>query len=182
MSYCAIVTFKDGKSDDEVIYRNSWGGVALVWTKLFDAYLKNPDVDYDNWMMHLHDESWWGLAERTDLEWFERAVMTATYDRAMVRREHFKQLAEHFRQFVAKYLPEFGCVCHLLDWADFIEVCEAEAIGFYATSVGENLWYRYDEKVDETFPYDLNAEDKHFEVYDWLESLSEKGDAENGGV
>jgi hypothetical protein len=172
MSYCSLVYFRDGKPFAESEYRNAWGGAAKIWSDLFDAYLKRPSVPYDNWLMRCagDDSSLWDLAKRKDLPLFERAVHASTFDHAIIRREHFQQFVRHLREFVSKY-PADGKVNHLPSWADAIETSDAEAVGFYGTSVGDNPWFRYDSDSNETIPYDLNTGDEHFEVYDWLESM-----------
>lgn len=172
MSYCSLIYFRDGKPFAESEYRNAWGGAAKIWSDLFDAYLKRPSVPYDNWLTRCagNDSSLWDLAKRRDLPMFERSVHASTFDRAIIRREHFQQFVAHLRDFVSKY-PAGDKVCHLLAWADAIESSDAEAVGFYGTSCSCNPWYRFDEENDESIPYDLTTGDQHFEVYDWIESL-----------
>lgn len=173
MSYCELIMFRNGEPSDSIEFRNAWGGAARIWTSLFDTYMKDPSKGFDNWLSRCcnpQDRSLWDLAKRKDLPMFERAVHAATFDSAIVRNEHFKQFANHLREFVAKY-PVEGKVCHLSSWADEIESCDAEAVGFYGTSVAENTWYEFDDEKDESVPYNLNTGDKHFEVYDWLAEL-----------
>jgi hypothetical protein len=172
MSYCQIITFEKGLPKDHVEYSNSWGGCAFVWGSLFDAYLKDPLKPYDNWLSGIEsDDRLWKLTENNQLPLFERAVLTFTFDWAIVYQKNFKQLASHLREFVYKYLPEKGTVCHLPAWADFIEISNAEVIGLHATSVSENLWYPWDEEKDENIPYNLHTMDKHLEVYEYLDEI-----------
>lgn len=170
MSTCSIIYFRDGLPAEETDYRNAWGGSAKIWSDLFDAYLKDPRKEYDNWLTRCDgtDTSLWDLAKRKDLPAFERAVHASTFDLAIIRHEHFQQFAAHLREFVSKY-PAGEKVSHLSAWADAIESSDAEAIGFHGTSVSENLWFDYDSETEESIPYNLNTGDKHFEVYDWLE-------------
>lgn len=177
MSYCEIISFKDGVPGESVEYRNSHGGAAFVWNALFDTYLKDPAIEYDSWMMRAmdSDRSLWDLAKREDLPMYERAVHAATFDRAIVRAEHFKQFALDLRAFVERHRNEER-VCHLLEWAAFVESCNGEAVGFYGMSVSDNLWYEWvvdkdNEDEGESIPYNLNTGDKHFEVYDFLKEV-----------
>ena len=170
MSYCEIIMFENGKPGDTVQYGNAWGGAAYIWTILFDKYLKDPDVEYDSWLTRGITgldgiQCLWDLTKREDLLPFERAVHASTFDYAIVLRKNFKQFAEHLREFVAAY-PTKG-VCHLIQWAEMIESCEAEAIGFYGTSCGDNSWCKYQD--DEVILYDLNSQDDHFDIYDDVE-------------
>jgi len=165
--------FKDGKADTQEEFRNAWGGSAFVWTCVYDEHLKDPHDKYDSWMAcaGTGDRRLWDLASDARLQPFERAIHAFTFDRAMVRREHFAQLAQDLRDFHKRHLAKAaGKVCHLPEWADLIEGCEAEAVALYGTSVSDNLWWDYDEEIDMEVPYDLNERDEHFEVYDWLEA------------
>ncbi len=168
MSYCEIVTFKDGKPNGSVEYRNAWGGSVFIWTALFDKYLKDPSRPYHSWFLG-EPQALWDLATRKDLPLCERAVHTSTFDRAMVRREHFEMFVLHLREFVSRY-PRGDGVCHLSAWANFIESCDAEAVGFVGTSVSGSLWSEWNEETDEERLYDLNSGYEHLEVYDWLEA------------
>ena len=171
MSSCEIVTFSEGKPDHSVEFRNAWGGAAFIWSALFDQYLKDPEIPYHNWlsMVGSGDTSLWDLAKRPNLPLFERAVHAATFDYAIVSRDNFQSFVSHLREFVARYKRKYpGSVCHLEAWAQFIETCDAEAIGLVGTSVTGSLWNEWDEKTEEYLPYDLRTGTKHFEVYEFL--------------
>lgn len=166
MSYCAIIPFIDGKPQTPVQYKNSWGGAAHIWTALYDKYISNRQPG--GWLCGDTD-ALWELANRQDLPVVERAVHAATFDYAIIKKENYKRFAEDLRTFIAKYpVSREDQICHLPAWADFIESCEAEAIGFHGTSVSNNLWECFDSEKDEYVSYDLNKETKHFEVYEEL--------------
>lgn len=183
MSTCAIITFVEGTPDDELEFRNAWGGAALIWTALFDKYLKNPNIPYDNWMSRVSNpdsNDLWDLSKRKDLAMCERAVHVSTFDRAYVCRENFSTFVKHLREFDALY-PSSGNVSHLLGWASAIEGLErdVEAIGFHMTSVSEK-WFRWNEEDEESIPYNLHEEFNKtewrngpppVEVYELLEEL-----------
>lgn len=172
MSYCAIVTFEDGMPNDIVEYKNAWGGAARIWNSLFNKYLKDPYVQYDTWLSYgtKGDRRLWDLYKREDLSMFERAVLVSTFDHAIIFMKNFQQFANHLREF-ANHYPVDNSVCHLLSWAGFIESCGAEAIGFYGTSVCQNLWFDWDDKTEESIPYNLNSRNDHFEVYELLSKV-----------
>lgn len=140
MSYCQLIPFHDGKPEHGEEFRNAWGGAARIWDALFKRYLKDPNIKYDNWLGKRADDLW-PLARREDLPEFERAVHAFTFDRAYVRREHFKKLAADLRKFASNY-PAEG-IDHLPAWAQAIENLDAEAVGLYGTSVSENIWWKY---------------------------------------
>jgi hypothetical protein len=170
MSYCELIEFKDSKPDRAHEFGNSHGGAARIWTALFEKYLKNPAKPYDSWLtrgMDPANRDLWDLAKREDLPLFERAVHVATFDNAIVGREHFAEFAGHLREFDAAY-PCPGCVNHLPQWADVVANSTAEAIGFYMMSVGDNPWYEWDEETEDSVAYDLATGKKHFEVYEYL--------------
>lgn len=165
MSYCQIIPFKNGLPSHGPEFRNSWGGAARIWSSLFDAYLKNPAIKYHNWLQNT--DGLWNLAKRLDLPDFECSVHASTFDLAYVRSENFSKYVHDLREFASKY-PVPGCVDHLPAWADWIEKADADAVGFYATSVGENLWFTYDNDKDESVPTPMA---NGFEVYEWIASL-----------
>ncbi len=169
MSSCKIITFEKGKPSGEVVYPNSWGGAARIWDAMFNRYLNDDNEPHKTWLMLGASgiSKLWVLADREDLPRCERAVHAATFDRALVRRENFADFANDLRAFVVDY-PVVGKVCHLRAWADFVDTCEAEAIGFQATTVSDNLWYTYDEETDTTTPYDYNEQNEHLWVYEYI--------------
>jgi hypothetical protein len=176
MSTCSIVTFKNGKAGEEVEFRNAWGGAAFIWSALFDKYLKDPAIEYHNWLSTAASSSkLWELADREDLSICERILMKSTFDYAMVRREHFAEFCAHLREFTKMYPPKGQTICHLNAWADEIErlivpVAEIEAIGFYGTSCSDNLWFLPAGDDEDYKGYDLNEHDKHFEIYESMDN------------
>ncbi len=171
MSYTKLITFKDGKADGGVEYRNAWGGAARIWTALFDAYVPKKH-EHDSWLANNgNDQRLWDLANREYLPIFERAVHAFTFDHFYVRNEHFKRFAADLRAFVEKY-PAGNTVDHLPAWAKWLdENNSVEAVGLYGTSVSENVWYRQKtcptcgHSTDETESVPLS---EGTEVYDWL--------------
>lgn len=170
MSYCAIIPFSNGIPQEGIEFKNAWGGAARIWDSLFTKYLKNPLIPYHSWLSCGYEL--WDLAKRKDLELFERAVHTSTFDCAYIGKENFNQFVLDLRKFIQKY-PLSGKVDHLESWAKWIESSDAEAVGFYGTSVSECPWYRYDVNSDEIVPKPLFS---GFEVYDWLKDQDAKNE------
>lgn len=164
MSSCEIVVFKNGKADFGAEFGNSWGGCASIWNALYDKYVKDPYKQYDNWMTG-NTKGLWDLAKRKDLPMFERVVLFLTFDNATVKQENFQKIAVHLREFSDAHAKP-GNVNHLPAWADFIESCDAEAIGIHATSVNENPWFDWLEEKEEYVPYDLTTGTKHYEIFE----------------
>ncbi len=166
MSYCEIITFKDGKPDKSLECKNAWGGAAYIWDMMFKTFLKDPSKEFDTWLTH--GDCLWKLQERSDVPAFMKAVHVSTYDRAIVRKEHFGQFVKDLREFLA-FFGTSGRICHLETWAKVIEDNpDVEAIGFYATSVSDNPWSAFNEELETSTPYDLTTGTDHFEVYDSL--------------
>jgi len=170
MSYCALVLFKNNKPIGELKFSNSWRGASLIWTALYDSYIKDPLKDYDNWLINEQGlERLWNLWRSDDLEYFESVVLLATLDGAIIKKENFKQFAKDLRLFVKKYNLDKGWVSHLTGWAKVFDESDCEAIGFYHTSVSENPWYTRDERKEEEIPVDLRKNKKWFSVYKEME-------------
>ena len=167
MSSCAIITFENGVTHDEIEYANSWRGSAWIWGVLFDKYLKDPRREYDSWLNRCDDL--WPIWKRDDMPDFERAVLLSTYDKAIIYRENYLKFVRHLREFVESH-PAAHPV-HLTEWAKYIEHCDSEAIGFMGTSVTGSLFTDWDQEKDEPIYYNLNTGDEHFEVYESIESL-----------
>jgi hypothetical protein len=170
MSHTTLYEFRDGLPKAAAEYKNAWGSAAFVWTAMYDRYLKDPLDEYDSWLVSASkpDCPLWDLprSDKASLQLFERAVLASTFDRAIVIRRNFELFATHLRKFVAEYRKADGA-CHLLDWADFVSISVADAIGFHQTSGGDDPWFEIGE-AGELVPYNIRNGRNHFEVYAWL--------------
>jgi len=167
MSTCAIIVFRGGKPDTAREWRNSWGGAAFIWDALFAKYLKNPNNPFDSWLMR--PDSLWRLDEDARLNASERACLLLTFDNAVIHDANFKRAASDLREFAQRYHKNHAQVCHLYEWADFIEECDGEAVGFYHTSVSENPWSRWGSEKGESEEVPLS--EAKLEVYEELAKL-----------
>lgn len=161
MSYCAVCVFRDGKYADERRWSNSWGGAPMIWSALFDRYLRDEMKPHE-YMLSRPDDMW-ALADNPILLDAERACLLMTFDWAVIRREHFARAAADLREF-AKWHSRPGRACHLAEWADFIEACDGEAVGFYHTSVASHPWRRYDEAMDAMIA--ISVDEAQTDVYE----------------
>ena len=173
MSYCALIAFKDGLPSTYHEYHNAWGGAAYVWSSLYDLYCKTGEGDY--WL-RIPGLPWVGkLLERPDVPDFEKIVLLAMYDHAIVDASHFKRFARDLRLFAQKHgsVRVHGVIVnHLPAWADFFDTCTAEAVGFYPTSVGDDWWQVWDDEREESEPYSLRTGELHFELYDYFDEMA----------
>lgn len=186
MSHCSIIAFRNGLPDTELELKNSWLGHAWIWSAVFDNYIKDPNIPYDNWLMPSRTEALWEAAYKPEIPEFIRAVHASTFDYAIVRQENYDKFIQHLNEFrawhknkhyAARTRPasetgEDYVFSHLASYVKFIEENrDAEAIGFHGTSVVENLWYKYvpneDENVEGTMvAYNLNEDTKHQDAYE----------------
>jgi len=169
MSYCEIIAFTDNKPDKSQEFSNAWGGAAYIWDNMYAQYLKDPSKEHDIWMFNTN--KLWALASQQDIPSNLRTVLMSTFDYAIVNQENFPEYIQHLQEFI-EFFGTGNQVCHLKGWSEFVQrhMLDAQAIGFYATSVGENLWYTWDEEREESVPYDLSVGDKHFEIYEEINS------------
>lgn len=172
MSSAYLIEFFDGKGTEETVFRNSWGGSARIWDTLYEEYIKDPNNPHDIWLMG-NTQKLWDLPKDPEMPDFERAVNIFTFDKVIVRRKNFMKFAYHLDLFAGKY-PVGDRVDHLKEWQKFFENSKAEAIGLHGTSVSENLWNLYDEDSDEHVYYNIDEQDEHFEVYEYLEELNSR--------
>lgn len=165
MSYCILYEIKNNELLETHEFENSHLGASIIWTTLFDAYLKNYNVPNDTWLFRfLKDPNWkglWNLYNDSRLSFFERIVHLSTMDYAIIRKENFIEYAQNLRNFVKKY----GSNNHLSAWADIVEKSKADLICFYQTSTGNNLWCEFDEETENYKFYDFSVENKHFNVF-----------------
>lgn len=144
MSSTALVIMRKGKPHQEIEFANSWGGVNRIWDAMFE-YIKDPSREYHTWLTD--GTNWFEKMVNVPKPEFEQAVLLWTADGAYVKRKHFKRMAKDLRQFMIVYPVTTGAY-HLPAWADILATLDADAVGIYGTSVGNNWWIRYDEKKD----------------------------------
>lgn len=165
MSYCAIIPFRDGRPrlDNCLEFRNAWGGAARIWDALFEKYLKNRNILWHSWISS-DQQALWDLVKRKELPLHERAVHASTLDLAYIRRENFRRFCADLLTFEEAF-PVGPKISHLPAWAEAISKIDAEAVGFYGTSVAENPWFCYDEDTNQTVAVPL---DEGWEIYTYL--------------
>lgn len=170
MSSTELIEFKDNVASESYEFRNSWGGAARIWHSLFESYIEKKH-EYDNWMTAAKDGRLWKVWRDDRVSDAERVVYWMCCDNALVKRENFAAMASALREFATKH-PVDGNVCHLEAWAKVFDESDAEAIGLYATSVGDNPWHGWNEETYENEPYDIGKGDKHWFVFDRLNEFN----------
>ena len=178
MSYCSIyIIDKDGSAREYRMFSNSWGGAARIWSALWDHYVRDPNKEYDSWM-HGDQNKLWDLPKSLVQKGCitPAIVLISTFDRAIVKREKLSDFTAALRQFDKQYPVEFDTANHLPTWADTIDEIaikepECIGIGFFQTSVAEDLWYEEDQDTGEAIPYNVLSDNRHFSVYKHLDDL-----------
>lgn len=175
MSYTKIILFKQGKMDRSIEFENSWGGAFRIWQSLFNTYVPKKS-EHDSPLQD--SQRVWDLVKRTDIPKSDRAVLAFTFDLFYVRQNNFEQFELDLVAFVKRFPVETGFQDHLPAWIKcFKEHAQVEAIGLYATSVGENLWRRYkicEHCGNQTDEEDLVPLSEGSEVYERLAKIESK--------
>jgi hypothetical protein len=173
VSSSQLFVFRDGIATPDETYRNSHGTATFIWNALLK---KHKETLYPGGVpeyLLLDEDSLGRLLEKKFelLAPWELAVLDWTLDRALIRNENVSNFADHLDRFEESY--QLGDrVCHLKSIASRLRALEApfDAVGLYATSVGENLWFHplpeeaWEENGEEERPYDLNKDSDHFYV------------------
>jgi hypothetical protein len=181
MSYTEIYKFnKDGTAEDIGEVRNAFRGAMAVWNSLEKKYLpkyvpewakhKNESADKEYSRMSGADQEAqkeiWDIVKHPDITETHKIAMNTTFDNVVVKRKNLKKLIKAFREF------EFET--SLKEQADLIEVAmendpDMLGIAWNQTSVNGDTWTNsggYDEETEESIPYNLLKEEKHWFLFD----------------
>jgi hypothetical protein len=120
-------------------YQNSHGGAPVVWNFMAQRYLNVPHY------YHLdNDDLLWATSRNEKADLAHRKVMTMTYDRAVILREHVDQAVKHIHEFLAEFQYPMNTVNH---WAQIAEDLQKHnqkgkyvGFGFCMTTIGETLF------------------------------------------
>lgn len=174
MSYTTIFKVPESGSIEPVAeFGNAFRGAMIVWMGLSKKYLglEMPPIFSEEGMNRL-----WNLAKDESVEYDDRLVLCATFDRVMVRRETIPVIVEAFRAFGNRH-EDAG---HLPQQADFLEKLYNEDENFYAvcwnqTSVNSDAWMvrdGEDEDGDAVYRYwDISKDTGHW----FLEGAEDDG-------
>ena len=164
MSYMEMkVVQADGKVVEHKECGNSWGGSARIWTTIFNTYLKDPNVEYDNWMMNEGAKLWPAYKDEKIPE-FARIALFSTFDGIVIEPDRLADFADILDKFVDAFpcsgidhLPAIATELRSLANGDTLGVC------FYWNSVVDDPWKCWDDENpdEDCVPYDVNKGDKH---------------------
>jgi len=163
MSRSTMYAFtNDGKLGVLHEYHNSWRWAAYVWKELFDKYVKDPEIPYDNWLAEGRSKDLWKLVDDERLADFEVKVLWLTFDYSVVRIVDIPRVVAALRQFHCNYPDESHLPAMILDLEQLSsDPGDYQAVCWQATSVSENVWRPYYSETDEHRTYDLDNGKKH---------------------
>lgn len=157
--------------------KNSWGWAAFVYEALLRRYSGQIRgiKPGDRYLYGTHNwAKLWEQEAEIPFEPWERNVLRATYDRAIIRGlTPLARIAGEMRRFQREHHHPWDGVCHLDTIGVIIEkllfdmghTWKPTAIGFQPTSVAEELWrVPVADDPDETRMYDLQRDKLHHEV------------------
>lgn len=170
MSCTEIYGFnKNGKAYEIAEIGNSHRGAMAVWTLLEKKYL--PPTQFMRIISSDGAQELWDLYKDKRLTEAERIVLMSTFDKVIINKENIVKLLDAFRQFEG--------YTSLKEQADAIEQeIKANkniiAIAFNQTSVNADTWdnYNYNEKKEESYPYNIKKQNDHWELFEELARLS----------
>lgn len=162
----------DGDACDDSEYSNSWGFAAMIWEALLERYGKlivpegRATFAMNDWpKLWKADED-----DRLPLQPWERDVLRATYDHAIIRGADLERMADSFDRFEEAHAKP-GSACSLKRIAARMRDLAAGVqtkfvrpdVCFQATSVAEDQWIVFDGGEDGR-PYNIKRDTKHFYV------------------
>jgi hypothetical protein len=159
----------DGNVRWQKDFRNSWRGAMLVWDKTADML----GVD-KTWGFTASCPPYlkrvWAIVNDLSQPIALRAVVMATFDNVMVKRENLERLANYIEEW-AKTVDDSG---HLLEQGAELRSLaiddDIRAVCWNATSVNCDPWWVYetDDDDDEGRPYNVDRDTKHWFLFDEL--------------
>ena len=200
MSSCGVVVFVNGVAQGTEYFGTSWGGQMMIWTALFDKYMKDRYIPYDSVLSLIGKAVDGSQADRDRISRFynlhehrpemlkcEIACQLSSMDHAVVMAADFAEFCADLREFVRL----FGLTGReqLSLWAEYISALPAgvDAVAFHGTTIVANPWFTSvalesqpqsgeasdaDDNTDEPEPvgYSLTAGSLHFDVYEAVRS------------
>ena len=177
-----FVVPREGAIAELASFGNAWGSAMRVWISLVDAYVADKSKGDQG-----RHEALGAFVENGDLVFdlkydrrlsrCERASLLWTFDKAIVRRERLKEIADLFFEFDRMH-PAAG-VNHLPAIADLYIMAAAlpptEVLGLCVvqTSVACDVWRVPIEGDDESrlFDFSIDGLDHSFFVFDELKLI-----------
>lgn len=142
---------------------NSWGSAPVVWDELAQRYLEMKPHSYI-----FECERLWALWKEQGIPEPYRAVLSLTFDRAVIERSNYQRMARDIEEFLREFPPKGGSYAnHWTGISDFLDAMpEAPWIGLHCTSVDNNPFLTYNEETGASEPIPWS---EVFDLYKELE-------------
>lgn len=163
MSSTTIKGVRPGEmAEDLVELRNSHGSAPVVWSQMLVTYLGTKE---HAWLWD--SDRLWPLNKRLDIPLHHRAVLTITYDNAVVLQKDYARAAADIRAWLVDFPVDAERINHWPEIAALFESApDVPGIGFHMTSVTEDPFLGpWDEETEE---YGLPDFSRFWSVYDHL--------------
>lgn len=182
MSYTELTFFgKDKNPSHTEDIKNAWRGAMAIWDIMDERYLppfipdfvgrleiNNPSKRYFRMSSSLEEErkKVWALFNDEKVSRIDKIIIGSTFDWVIVIKQNVSELIQAFRLFEGE--------TSLKEQADLIEEEFKDeniiAVGWNQTSVSQNNWtdFSYDQEKQESIPYNLSENDKHWNLFEEL--------------
>lgn len=151
-------------------FGNSWRSGAYVWSVLVPKYL-GMEIGEFMWQAEKHGDRLWNLYKDRRLPRHERAALLFTFDRSMIRRAEFAEMARLLEEFAAANPTPNSLGEQAQALRELAEVPDAFAACWNQTSVVSN-WTVRDGDIEDDAPsryYDLSRDTGHVWIFDELD-------------
>ena len=187
MSYTEIFAFgKDGNAKRFADVGNSWRGGMAIWGILEDRYLeplpKPSWMNDEEYKKHGYSraaipplnsgaanplKSVWDLWTDQRVSRTDKIVLGTTFDHVVVMSGNIEETAKAFEEFKGEtsLKEQAKILIKALEDKDTI------AVSWNQTSVNGDTWtsYNYDEKNEESTPYNIHKQTDHWNLFEELD-------------
>jgi len=188
MSCTEIYGFdKEGTAYLAAEIQNSWRGGMAIWRILEEKYLPLyrplstpahiPNEQIESYLGYkpsrcrclendIAMKEIWNLVDSDNVSFTDKIVLATTLDKVIIRKDELPMVIKAFNDFEGE--TSLKEQAEILDKMYKDDKCTA--VGWNQTSVNSDTWdcYGYDEELDESIPYNLNKNDKHWFLFDEL--------------
>jgi len=166
MSYTVLYGLDSKKELEELgEYTNSHLAAPTIWNVLA-RHIGRDRLSYG--MDESEMKAFWAVWKLPVVPVFEKIVMLSTYDNAYVSKENIPKLLDAYKEFI-KTFPDVNT--HIPSYiADIEKADNLNGLCWWTSSIGEDPWFEWDDE-DEEVQYDFNSGDKHWELFEYLESF-----------
>ena len=161
--------YRDGDAFSHTEIKNSWKGGWFIWETLAKKYKCSGTGMFQF-------KEVWDLCNKGGMSDLDTVCCLFTLDGVWVKSENLPELAKNITAFQECYDGN-GKVGALAGLARILkELSEDDNVigaAFSMTSISQSMWFQWDDEADEHVPYNLNKEDRHWELFDDFKHIKE---------